>query len=436
MKLGWWRLRRLIRLLSFRPLPAVLLFGGVTLASNVLWFGTGLFIGPLPGVVITLLTGAGLAGALLALRRGPCQLAGLAVLIGFAVLIPAVALIAYRLKTGVPILMHDGAYATEEAMRALLTNHDPYGFDYSQSSMRLWHWYVNYPLPPNLFHYVYPPLTFLLPLPLFAAAGALGLPFDVRLVFLAAAGLAGWATVRLPWRWEWRYVALAALFLDPLFYLPEGRNDILFLAAVLLGCLAWERDRPVAAAWAFGLGLAFKQFAIFFVLPVGVALTALWLRGRLSNARLAAALAGMVLPLGVSVAPFLAWNASALWTDTVGVVSGTAHPSLPIDGFGLSAVMVALHLLPDKNAAFPFGLVQAAVVLPLLAWGLPRVWRQPQLHRVLQVAAPTMAAALVCSRYFNDSHLAVVVFLLILAGLSRRGAVARLSKSPVLARAA
>ncbi|HLB75399.1 MAG TPA: hypothetical protein VJO72_00020, partial [Candidatus Dormibacteraeota bacterium] len=90
MKLGWWRLRRLIRLLSFRPLPAVLLFGGVTLASNVLWFGTGLFIGPLPGVVITLLTGAGLAGALLALRRGRCQMAGLAVLIGFAVLIPAV----------------------------------------------------------------------------------------------------------------------------------------------------------------------------------------------------------------------------------------------------------------------------------------------------------------------------------------------------------
>jgi hypothetical protein len=48
----------------------------------------------------------------------------------------------------------------------------------------------------------------------------------------------------------------------------------------------------------------------------------------------------------------------------------------------------------------------------------------------------TKAPALVCSRYFNDSHLAVVVFLLILAGLSRRGAVARLSESPVLARAA
>jgi hypothetical protein len=430
MRLAWRRLRRALRLAAFRPLFVVLLFGGVTLASNTLWFGTGLFVGPVPGVVITILTALGLAGALVTLRTGRCQMAALGAFIGFAVLVPAIALIAFRIKTGVPILMHDGAYQTEEAMRALLTNHDPYGFDYAQTSMRRWHWYVNDPLPPFLFHYVYSPLTFLLPLPFFAAAQALGLPFDIRLVFVVAAGVGAWAVVRLPWRWEWRYVALAVLFLDPFFYLAQGRNDILFLAAVLLGCLAWERDRPVAAAWAFGLALAFKQFAIFFLPPVGVALAALVWRGRMSRTWLVAAAAGLVVPLGASVAPFLAWNAPAFWTDTVGVVTGTAHPSFPIDGFGLSAVMVALHLLPDKHAVFPFGLVQVLVVLPLLAFSLPRVWRRPQ------VAAATTTTALICSRYFNDNHLAVAIFLLILAGLSRRGTVARLHESPVLAQAA
>lgn len=426
----------MVRFLAFRPVFVALLLGGMTLASNAVWFGTGLFIGSVPGAVITILTAAGLAGALLALRSRRCQMAALGVLIGLAVLVPAVALIAYRIKTGVPILMHDGAYQTEEAMRAVLTNHDPYGFDYTQTSMRRWHWYVNADLHPYLFHYVYSPLTFLLPLPFFAAASALGLPVDVRFVFLVAAGLAAWAIVRLPWRWEWRYVGLAVLFLDPFFYLAQGRNDILFLAAVLLGCLAWERDRPALAGWSFGLALAFKQFADFLLLPAGVALVALMLAGRLSKPRLLVALAGLVLPLAVTVAPFLAWNPSAFWTDTVGVVTGTAHPSFPIDGFGLSALMVRLHLLPDKQAFFPFGVVEAAVVLPLLARGLPRVWRRPQLDRVLQVAAVTTAAATVCSRYFNDSHLAVVVFLLVLAGLSRRGAVARQREAPVLARAA
>ncbi len=436
MKFAWRRLRRVVRLVAFRPVFVVLLLGGMTLASNALWFGSGLFIGPVPGAAIAILTAVGLAGALFTFRTGRCQMAALGVFIGFAVLVPAIALIAFRLKTGVPILMHDGAYQTEEAMRAVLTNHDPYGFDYTQTSMQRWHWYVNSSLHPYLFHYVYSPLTFLLPLPLFAAARAVGLPFDVRVVFLAVASLAAWAVVKLPWRWEWRYVALAVLFLNPVFYLAQGRNDILFLAAVLLGCLAWERDRPVAAGWAFGLALAFKQFAIFFLPPVGVALAALVMGGRLSRAWLGAAVAGLVLPLMATVAPFLAWNASAFWTDTVGVVTGTAHPSFPIDGFGLSALMVALHLLPDKHAAFPFGLVQALVVLPLLAWGLPRVWRRPRLDRVLQVAAMTTAAALVCSRYFNDNHLAVAIFLLVLAGLSRRGAVARHQEVPVLARAA
>jgi len=289
---------------------------------------------------------------------------------------------------------------------------------------------------PYLFHYVYSPLTFLLPLPFFALSTALGLPFDVRLVTLAAAGVAAWAIVRLPWRWEWRYVGLAVLFLDPFFYVPQGRNDSLFLAAVLLGCLAWERERPVLAGWSFGLALAFKQFAAFFLPPAGVALAALMLAGRVSKPRLGAALAGLILPLAVTVAPFLAWNPSAFWTDTVGVVTGMAHPSFPIDGFGLSAVMVRFHLLPSRDAFFPFGLVETAVVLPLLAWGLPRVWRRPQLDRILQVAALATAAALVCSRYFNDNHLAVAIFLLVLAGLSRRAAVGRRQQLPVLAQAA
>jgi len=133
VKLAVSRLRRGLRLLAFRPALVVVLLGGVTLASNALWYGTGLFIGTLPGVGITTLTAAGVGAALLALRTRRCQMAALGLLIGFAVLVPAVALIAFRLKTGIPILMHDGAYQTEEAMRALLTNHDPYGFDYAHT---------------------------------------------------------------------------------------------------------------------------------------------------------------------------------------------------------------------------------------------------------------------------------------------------------------
>jgi hypothetical protein len=425
VRLAFGRLRRVVRLVAFRPVFLLVLLGSLTLASNVLWFGSGLFIGPLPGVVITLLTGAGLAGALVMLRRGRCQVAALGVFIGFAVLVPAIALIAFRLKTGVPILMHDGAYQTEEAMRALLTNHDPYGLDYTQTSMRRWHWYVNSALHPSLFHYVYPPLTFLLPLPFFAAAQALGLPFDVRLVFLATAGLAVWAIVRLPWRWEWRYLCLVALFLDPFFYLPQGRNDILFLASLVGAVLAWEWGRPVAACAGVGLALACKPFALFFVLLVAVML----LRGRKqegwSARQLGAGLAALVLPLVVSAAPFLWWNAAAYWDDTVSFVAGTDPHSFPIQGYGLSSLLVALHVLPGPEARFPFGLVEAAVGIPLLVLGVRRVLARPVLPTVLVWGTIVLAAFLFTGRLFNDNYVADLVFLAILSGASRRAAIGK-----------
>ncbi len=423
MRLAFGRLRRIVRLVGFRPVFVVVLLGAMTLAANALWFGTGLFIGPVPGAAIAILTAVGLAGALFPLRAGRCQMAALGVFIGFAVLVPAIALIAFRLKTGVPILMHDGAYQTEEAMRAVLTNHDPYGLDYAQTSMRRWHWYVNSALHPSLFHYVYPPLTFLLPLPFFATAQALGLPFDIRLVFLVTAGLAAWAIVRLPWRWEWRYLCLAALFLDPFFYLPQGRNDILFLASLLGAVLAWERGRPVAACAGFGLALAFKPFALFFVLLLVIMLV----RGRKqegwSARQLGSGLALLLLPIVLSAAPFLSWNAGAYWDDTVSFVAGTDPRSFPIQGYGLSSLLLALHVLSGPEARFPFGAVEVAVGAPLLVLGVRRVLARPVLATVLAWGTIVLAAFLVTGRFFNDNYVADLVFLAILSGASRRAAV-------------
>src|SRR5207253_878100 len=82
--------------------------------------------------------------------------------------------------------------------------------DYTTTSMRLWHWYVNSPIDPSLYRYVYPPAVFLLPLPAYALAHWLGAPFDIRLIDLAVEVVAALAVLKLPWRWEWRYLLLGA----------------------------------------------------------------------------------------------------------------------------------------------------------------------------------------------------------------------------------
>jgi len=311
-----------------RPGPSLLLLGAAILASNWVWYGSGIFLGQRAGLALTIAGLLGFGYAAYGLVRGRHQLLALSIFIVAAVLLPALALLALRSTTGAPLLMHDGAYQTEEAIKLVVAGHDPYGVDYSLTSMRLWHWYVNQPVDSSLLHYVYSPLTFLIGVPFFVGARLLAIPFDFRIVLILAALAAGGGLLRLPWRWDLRYVALAALFLDPFFYFPQGRNDILFLAPLTLGVLAWARGTPRLAALAFGVAFAFKPFALFFLPCVAIAL---WPRSGplLERARRLAILgAALLAPAAVTMGPFLLWNAHAYWTDTVSFVAGSGHRAL------------------------------------------------------------------------------------------------------------
>src|SRR5256885_9326959 len=129
---------------------------------------------------------------------------------------------ALRWNPGGRTLMHDGAYKREEAIRLLLGGLDPYGVDYAPTSMGLWHWYVNTPIDPSLYHYVYPPAVFLLPLPAYALAHSVGVPFDVRLVDLLVAAVAAVAIIKLPSRWHRPYLGLPPPFYRSFFLLAHG----------------------------------------------------------------------------------------------------------------------------------------------------------------------------------------------------------------------
>lgn len=420
---------RLFSRTLLRPGPSLLLLGAAIVASNWAWYGSGIFLGRLAGVALTVAGLLGVGYAAYCLARGRCQLQGLSIFIVAAVGLPAVALIALRWKTGAPLLMHDGAYQTEEAVKLLLAGHDPYGVDYSQTSMRLWHWYVNQPLDSSLFHYVYSPLTFLVGVPFSLVARLLAVPFDFRIVLILAAVAAGCGLLALPWRWDHRYVALAALFLNPFFYFPQGRNDILFLAPLTLGVVAWARGKPRLAALAFGVAFAFKPFALFFLPCVMVAL---WPRSgpAIDRVRRLAIIGGALLaPALITMAPFLVWNAQAYWTDTVSFVAGTIPGVYRIQGYSLASLLLALHVIASPDARFPFGLVQAAVAAPVLAIGLWRIWRAPSLGAVLAVGTLVLTLSLLFGRFVNDNYLADLLYLAVLTGATRLASAGALETS-------
>ena len=427
---------RLFSRLLLRPGPALLVLGAAILASNWVWYGSGMFLGRLAGLGLTAAGLLGFGNAAYRLARGRRQLQALVIFVVASVGLPALALITLRWTTGAPLLMHDGAYQTEEAIKLVVAGHDPYGVDYSQTSMRLWHWYVNQPLDSSLFHYVYSPLTFLVGVPFSLVARLLALPFDFRIVIMLAAVAAGGGLLRLRWRWELRYAALTALFLNPFFYLPQGRNDILFLAPLTLGVLAWASDRPRLAALAFGVAFAFKPFALFYLPCVAVAL---WPRcGPVIDRvrRLAIIGAALLAPAVITMGPFVLWNAHAYWTDTVSFVAGTIPGVYRIQGYSLASLLLALHVIPSADARFPFGLMQLAVAAPVLAIGLNRIWRTPSLAAILTVGTLALALSLLVGRFVNDNYLADLLYLAVLTGAAHqasRGAIEATHPMPAAA---
>jgi Glycosyltransferase family 87 len=424
-------LARLFSRTMLRPGPSLLVLGAAILASNWVWYGSGIFLGQLAGLALTLAGIVAFGYAAYCLNRRRHQLLALSILIAAAVLLPALALIALRWSTGAPLLMHDGAYQTEEAINLIAAGHDPYGVDYSQTSMRLWHWYVNQPLDSSLFHYVYSPLTFLVGWPFSLVSRALAVPFDFRIVLILAAVAAGGGLLILPWRWDLRYVAVAALFLDPFFYFPQGRNDILFLAPLTLAVLAWARGKPRLAALAFGIAFAFKPFALFFLPCVAIAL---WPRSGpvLDRARRLAIIgAALLAPAAITMSPFLLWNAHAYWTDTVSFVAGTIPGAYRIQGYSLASLLLVLHVIPSPDARFPFGLLQAAVAAPVLAVGLWRIWRVPSLAAVLTVGTLALGLSLLVGRFVNDNYLADVLYLAVLAGAARQASATVAASPPI-----
>jgi hypothetical protein len=226
-----------------------------------------------------------------------------------------------------------------------------------------------------------------------------------------------------------RFVALAALFLNPFFYFPQGRNDILFLAPLTLGVLAWARGKPRLAALAFGMAFAFKPFALFFLPCVAVAL---WPRcgPAIDRVRRLAIIAGALLvPAAITMGPFFLWNAQAYWTDTVSFVAGTIPGVYRIQGYSLASLLLALHVIPSADARFPFGIVQAAVAAPVLATGLRRIWRAPSLGSILTVGTLALTLSLLAGRFVNDNYLADVVFLAVLTAAARQSSTGRLESS-------
>jgi uncharacterized membrane protein len=294
-------------------------------------------------------------------------------------------------------LIYDSAVMTSIASERILQKVNPYSEDYFGTELEAKYKYMAVPREPGLltafvptkngidqeinvalWHYVYLPMMFLLPVPALLISKLLFGGFDYLIfnwLFYIVAAFAGLGLVK-----KYRAEIFAFILLNPfiLYELMLGANDLQPIAIILLGLLFLQRNRKYLSVVCMTLAVLLKQYVVFF-LPFYA--YKIWNATKRKKTIVLALLA-----LGLSAAvlgPFLIWDMGAFIDDTFHYVSGKSATSYPVMGLSLGMAFWYVGILPSSTAYFPFIVIQALITIPLAVYMVYRSKGKIQLSDIV-----------------------------------------------------
>jgi uncharacterized membrane protein len=187
-----------------------------------------------------------------------------------------------------------------------------------------------------------------------------------------------------------------------------GQNDAPSLLLLVLAFALVTRRRFAWAAAALAGAVLLKQFAI-----VAVPFLALMVpRDEWKSAGLAF---GGVLAAGIL--PFLVADPVAFYEDTVKYGAGTYK----IVGYGLSAILIRLGVLDDRDGSYPFALIALVTWVPLTVWLVLLQRRAEELWFGAAAFAVSILWLMFIGRTFNNYYLVWPMTGVLVAGLIALG---------------
>jgi hypothetical protein len=344
----------------------------------------------------------GAFGVLLLARR-PAALpawAGVALVVAVAVLLtlPSTLLqLGLRDATAPWFFTNDSTYQAELGGELVLDLENPYGHDYRESGLERFYTRdgsVSERVRERevaLQHFAYFPGAALTA----AVWRLLPGPFDDYRLFVLLATLALLpAALLFRGPLGWRLVLGAVLVCNPIAVRSAwfGQNDAPSLLLVVLAFALVTRRRFGWAAAAIAGAILLKQFAIV-ALPFLVLMVPReeWKRAGL-------VLAGVI---AAGILPFLVADPVAFYEDTVKYGAGTYR----IVGYGLSAILVRLGIIEDRDGSYPFALLALATWVPLTVWLLLLQRRAEELWAGAAAFAISILWLMFIGRTFNNYYL-------------------------------
>ena len=325
------------------------------------------------------------------------------------------AIVRWHLVPSSRALIGDGALQIQIARQVLLTGTDPYGFNYDGSGLERAPWgqpFAN----PALHHLDYWPGTIVLPLPIQAAWHWILGWWDERILLLGAAVFA-WVLLRKLIPAPAGRMAALALFLVPGHTLLAvlGDNDLPMLCLLFAAILLVGRRHFIPGALLLGLAIATKQTALVAVPPILA-----WALACGADRRTMLKSAGVSLTaVLVLLLPFILWDPAAFFRDTIAYNLASGQDAYPIQGLGLSALLLNAGVIHGARDPFPFFLLQAVVTIPLWVLGWRWIVRRRQPADVILWAGLALFGFLYVNRFFQPTY-ALLGTELILIGLLGR----------------
>jgi Glycosyltransferase family 87 len=176
-----------------------------------------------------------------------------------------------------------------------------------------------------------------------------------------------------------------------------GQNDAPSLLLLVLAFALVTRRRFGWAAAALAAAILLKQFALV-ALPF-IALMLLREGATRDELRRAALVFGGVIAVGVL--PFLIADPAAFYDDTIKYGAGTYK----IVGYGLSAILIRLGILEDRDGSYPFALVALLTWVPLTVWLLLAQRRAEELWVGAAAFSVSLLWLMFIGRTFNNYYL-------------------------------
>ena len=178
-----------------------------------------------------------------------------------------------------------------------------------------------------------------------------------------------------------------------------GQNDAPSLLLLVLAFALASRRRFGWAAAALGGAVLLKQFALV-AAPFLALMVVRAERGRAVDALRGPTLAFAGV-LAAGTLPFLIADPVAFYEDTIEYGAVTYR----IVGYGLSAILVEVDLIADREGAYPFALLALLTWLPLTVWLLLIQWRSPELWVGAAAFAVSILWLMFIGRTFNNYYL-------------------------------